>query len=267
MEDCNPKNLPLPAKTILKPAEDDDPWYLLEGDEASLYRQIVGSILYLSNGTRPDISFSTGQLARFMSKPNSYHLSMAKHLLKYLRRTRSLGITYRPDKNTQQWEAWSDATWGTESDKKSFQGYTVIWNGGAVTWSATRQKSTAQSSMEAEIMAASEGAKEMAWMEKIATDTATTITHTPILRVDNEAAVELAKTTKFHNRAKHIDIRHFFVRDDMVAEGRLKVVHVAGTEQTADVLTKALAWDKFTYFSKRLGLLEQKEEHWIPSKR
>ncbi|KAI0991127.1 hypothetical protein K3495_g17060, partial [Podosphaera aphanis] len=169
MNECNPRSVPLPPKTILRKTQDEDTWRCLYGDEAALYRQIVGAVLYLSNGTRPDISYAAGQLARFMSAPNSHHLEMAKHLLRYLKGTRNFGIKYKALGAEQaEWAAWTDATWGTEEDMKSFQGYAVIWHGGAISWCANRQKSTALSSMEAEIMAASEGAKDLAWMEKIA---------------------------------------------------------------------------------------------------
>ncbi|KAI0994703.1 hypothetical protein K3495_g13478 [Podosphaera aphanis] len=167
MQTCNSKQTPLPPKTILRKTQDGDTWRDLGNDETGLCRQIVGAILCLSNGTRPDISYAAGQLARFMSSPNSHHLEIAKHLLRYLNGTRNLGITYAASEAREiEWLAWTDATWGTEEDMKSFQGYTVIWHNGAVSWCANRQKNTALSSMEAEIMAASEGAKELAWMEK-----------------------------------------------------------------------------------------------------
>ncbi|KAI0999902.1 hypothetical protein K3495_g8296 [Podosphaera aphanis] len=92
--------------------------------------------------------------------------------------------------------------------------------------------------MEAEIMAASEGAKELAWMEK----------------TDNEAAMELSKTTKFHNKAKHIEIKYLFVRNDMMQRNRISVKHVAGNDQIADVLTKQLPKEKFQKLISGFGL-------------
>jgi hypothetical protein len=48
------------AGTVLKSVNDDS---LLEGDEITIYRQIVRSVLYLLNNTRPNISYTVGQLA------------------------------------------------------------------------------------------------------------------------------------------------------------------------------------------------------------
>ncbi|KAI1001348.1 hypothetical protein K3495_g6851, partial [Podosphaera aphanis] len=196
---CNPTHLPIPAGTTLKEACTDD---LLDENESGLYRQIVGSTIYLSNNTRPDIAFPVGQLARFMSKPGTFHLRAAKQLLRYLKGTAEFGIQYGGlTCVNDQYSAWTDATWGTENDRKSFQGYVILWYGGAVTWNATREKSTALSSMEAEIIAASEGARELAWMEKVCLDLEITWKIPPALRIDNQPAVDLAKTTKFHTKA------------------------------------------------------------------
>ncbi|KAI0999465.1 hypothetical protein K3495_g8733 [Podosphaera aphanis] len=147
MLNCNPTELSMPAGTVLKDADEHE---LLDDDESGLYRQIVGSTIYLCNNTRPDIAYPVGQLARFMSKPGEPHLKMAKQLLRYLKGTQNLGIKYGIKQETEQYSAWTDATWGTETDRKSFQGYVVIWYGGTVSWAVNRQKSTALSSMEAE---------------------------------------------------------------------------------------------------------------------
>jgi hypothetical protein len=78
MTNANSTSLPIPAGIVLKLVDDDS---LLEGDEITIYRQIVGSVLYLLNNTRPDMSYVVGQLARFMSKPAIIHLQMCKQLL------------------------------------------------------------------------------------------------------------------------------------------------------------------------------------------
>jgi hypothetical protein len=63
--------------------------------ERQLYYIITGSVIYLANGTRLDISYAIGQLARFMADPSSIHLRNAKHLLRYLNGTRTVRITFR----------------------------------------------------------------------------------------------------------------------------------------------------------------------------
>ncbi|KAI0999467.1 hypothetical protein K3495_g8730 [Podosphaera aphanis] len=108
MSKCNSNDLPIPAGTVLKESEESD---LLKKDETGLYRQIIGSVIYLANNTRPDIAYAVGQLARFMLKPGTIHLKMTKHLLRYLQGTQDLGIQFRgQDRQTTQYSAWTDAT-------------------------------------------------------------------------------------------------------------------------------------------------------------
>jgi hypothetical protein len=133
MANSNPRDLPIPAGIVLRSTDQDlDKFEELDEDQASIYRTIVGATIYLSNITRPDIAYATGQLARMMAKPNTNHLSMAKGLLRYLKGTATAGITYQPTEQKEDYKVWSDATWGTEDDRKSFQGYVLIRHGGAI---------------------------------------------------------------------------------------------------------------------------------------
>ena len=106
-------------------------------------------------------------------------------------------------------------------------------------------------------MAASEGGREAAWLEKLAADLGehdATNPFVPTLYYDNKGAVDLLHDTKFHRKAKHIEIRYMFLRTDMVNKGRLLVTHIPGRDQPADILTKQLPVDDFTRHSKVFSL-------------
>jgi hypothetical protein len=95
----------------------------------------------------------------------------------------------------------------------------VVRYRGAVIWMAQRQKSTALSSIEAEIMAASEGARSAVWLEKLTRDLGERDDANPFiptLYCDNKGAVDLSYDTKHHQKAKHIKTRYLFVRSDIV---------------------------------------------------
>ena len=85
---------------------------------------------------------------------------------------------------------------------------------------AQRQKSTAQSSMDLEIIAANKGAKEAAWLEKVTDDLGKrergSNPYIPTLYCDNLGGIDLMKDTKFYNKAKYIEIHYFFIRNDIV---------------------------------------------------
>ncbi|KAI0993478.1 hypothetical protein K3495_g14706 [Podosphaera aphanis] len=171
MNCCNGVLSPFDCGTVLKEKDDDE---LLDTQNSALCRQIVGSVIYLLNNTRPDISYAVRQLACCTSKPRNPSFQHSKRLLRYLQRTACFGIVYSISKNIKvngnlrfnYFEICTDFIWRTGDDRKLIQGYAVVYNGGVISWASQRQKSTALSSMEAEIIAASEGAKEAAWMEK-----------------------------------------------------------------------------------------------------
>ena len=124
-------------------------------------------------------------------------------------------------------------------------------------WMAQRQKSIALSSMEAEIMAASEGARTAIWLEKLSRDLGERDDNNPFiptLYCDNKSAVDLSYDTKHHQKAKHIEIRYLFIRNDMVQRKRLEVVHIPGKDQPGDIFTKQLPIDDFTKHCKTLGI-------------
>ena len=131
MANSNPRDLPIPAGTVLRTTIQDN-FDKLDEDQATIYRTIVSYAIYLSNITRLDIAYATGQLARMMAKPNTNHLSIAKGLLRYLKGTATAGITYKPTQLGDNYTVWSDATWGTEDDRKSFQGYVLVQHKGSI---------------------------------------------------------------------------------------------------------------------------------------
>jgi hypothetical protein len=185
-----------------------------------------------------------------MTSPSEEHLQVAKAMLRYLGGTISTGILYT---NKPEVKIFSDASYGTAEDRGSYLGWIVIDYNGAISWASQKLKSTAQSSMEAEFIAASEASREVAWLEKIWTNIRP-VHQAPTLWCDNKAAQAITGTTKHHNRAKHIDIRYFFIRNDMVKRGRLKVQHIPGADQVADALTKQLPIDQFKRFRHEMGL-------------
>ncbi len=86
MENCKPNTVPLKPG---KPTEEQGK----EGDK-KLYQEIIGSLIYLAYGTRPDIAYAVTALARHMANPQEQHVTLAKGVLRYLKGTRDLGILY-----------------------------------------------------------------------------------------------------------------------------------------------------------------------------
>ena len=128
------------------------------------YQQMIGSLQYAAGGTRPDISFIVGVLARFCASPNQLHLMAVKRVFRYLKGTLDLALTYemtRPDDLI----AYSDADWAGDRDfRRSTSGNVFVLAGSAITWSRKRQNSVALSTVEAEYMALSQATQEAVWL-------------------------------------------------------------------------------------------------------
>ncbi|XP_019055636.1 PREDICTED: uncharacterized protein LOC109115759 [Nelumbo nucifera] len=68
--------------------------------DASIYRSLIGSLLYLT-ATQPDIMYATNLLSRFMQNPSQVHYGAAKMILRYLQGTKEYGIWYKSTTNSR----------------------------------------------------------------------------------------------------------------------------------------------------------------------
>ena len=110
-------------------------------------------------------------------------------------------------------------------------------------------------------MAVTEGGRENAWLEKLTDELGETLSISsvssstvPTLYYDNQGAVDLLYDTKFHRKAKYIEIRYMYVRTEIVQKGRLKVVYIEGKNQPADIFIKQLLVDSFKRHLETLGV-------------
>ncbi|KAG5861007.1 hypothetical protein JTB14_015716 [Gonioctena quinquepunctata] len=126
-----------------------------------------------------------------------------------------LGIIYKPGAQ-EELKTFSDADHGgDDTTGRSTTGVLSMYADGAISWYSQRQTSVAISTTEAEIVAASEAAREIVWLKRLF-DEIIVLRAVPTLMVDNEAAIKLAENPEYHRRTKHIHIRHFFVRELVV---------------------------------------------------
>jgi len=252
MEDCAPVLTPLDTSVKLSKTTDDDA--LADQKE---YASIVGGLMFAACVTRSDIMCAAGQLSQFLNNPSSKHMAAAKRVLRYLKGTLTFGITYRPP--PKRLTGYSDANWGGDLDtRRSTTGYVVMINNGAAAWKSQLQVTVALSTMEAEYMALTEATKELIWIRNLLAELGYTNNkagaNSPTeLYSDNQSAIALAKNPVSHARAKHIDIRHHFIRDAVQNE-IIWLQYIPTEEMTADSLTKALGREKHEKCAARMGM-------------
>ncbi|KAJ9516033.1 hypothetical protein QJQ45_024475, partial [Haematococcus lacustris] len=205
------------------------------------YSALVGSLLYLTCCTRPDIAFAVGALARHMSAPTKQHWAAACSVLCYLKGTADQGLLFGGVSGLQ---GFSDADYAGDKDTaRSTTGYIFTLNGGAISWSSRLQPTVAMSTAEAEYMAASSAAKEALWLRKLMRDLQldASCVH---LGCDNQAAIQLLHNPMATSRAKHIDVHHHFVRE-RISRGEVAFHYCHTSSMLADILTKPLAAVQF----------------------
>lgn len=247
MMDCNPVSTPLNLDVKLTKS---DP---IEGSKKKLpYRELVGSLQYLSVATRPDISHATSVLGQFNDSFGEIHWIAAKRVLRYLKGTANLGIIFR--KGDDIVKGYVDADWGgSVDDRRSYTGFSFICNESAISWDSRKQRTVALSSTEAEYMALCEASKEAIYIRRFLIDLDWNDQGPTVLYNDNMGAQKLVLNPVYHARTKHIDMRHHFVRDAYKSK-EIKLEHIASEDMAADVLTKALPRPKHQVCVQLLGL-------------
>jgi hypothetical protein len=255
MTDSSPAKQPLPSNFVSRPATDEE---FAEARHEE-YPAMVGSIMYAATITRPDIAFAAGLLARTASKWNKTHVHAARHLLRYLRGTTDLCLTFDAIGGQRLALGYADADWGGCLDtRRSTTGYLFQTFGGPVAWKSRRQQTTALSTAEAEYMASADAARQALWLRLLLEDLQeSTKGPFPILN-DNNACIQLSKNPVHHDRSKHIDMRHHFLRD-RVLDSSIILSHVPSSDNLADLLTKSLPPDKFNDLRRRLGVTRRSE--------
>ena len=222
-------------------------------DTSFPYRQAVGALMFLMTGTRPDLAYSVGHLSRVLDKPTAEDIVRVKRVFRYLAGTMTKGIVYKPDCNPGSLECYSDADFaGCTATGRSTSGVVISYAGGAISWLSRRQVMVATSTTESEIVAATEGAKEVIWLKRLFCDILK-LKHTPVLQVDNSATVKLAQNPEFHRRTKHIDVKYFFVREKVI-DKTIEISQISTEHQVADIMTKPLDRVRLAYLCDRMGL-------------
>jgi hypothetical protein len=116
--------------------------------DAMLYRQIIGSLMYLTN-TRPDIRFAVNTLSQFLVEPKHVHLVIAKHVMRYLKGTLDFGLNYNGNHDFKL-SGYTDSDWvGSVSNRKSTSGCCFNLGSAMISWQSRKQSSIALSTTKA----------------------------------------------------------------------------------------------------------------------
>lgn len=179
---------------------------------------------------------------------------MAKHLLRYLRGTSDLCLTFDKEAGKRLLLGYADADWGGCQDTRcSTTGYVFKVFGSVVAWRARRQPTVSLSTAEAEYMASADAAKQNTWLRQLLTDLGMDLNGPTTLFNDNMGAILLSKNPVYHERSKHISLRHHYLREQ-VEDNSVNLEHIDSKRNQADLLTKSLPADQHLGLRDSLGL-------------
>ena len=245
------------AKTVSTPA--DINVKLVKNDGVSKpvnqvnYQSMVGSLLYASIATRPDIAQAVGAVSKFNSCPTEAHLTAVKQIYRYLKGT--IGIYIKYERSTDNsLVGFSDADWaGDLNDRHSTTGNLFMMSGAAVDWLSKKQPVVALSTTEAEYIALCSATQETVWLNRLLTDIKAPPQKPILIKEDNQGTIAVANNPISHNRTKHIDIKFHYVREAL-EDNIVDLIYCPTEEMTADILTKPLARQQFETCRLKMGL-------------
>jgi hypothetical protein len=194
LEDTRPISAPMDPNICLTSAQLPSSTEDITTMRTIPYHEAIGSLMYASLGTCPDITFAVQTISRFTTNPGLPHWEAIKQIFRYLKATRHLWLCYG---GKNKLEGYADADRNMAEDQRAISGYTFIINGGAVSWSAKRQETVTLSTTKSEYIAITYAAKEALWIHSLISQ----IFDIPALSIplfsDNQSAIALTNVTDF----------------------------------------------------------------------
>ncbi|KAJ9544263.1 hypothetical protein OSB04_023970 [Centaurea solstitialis] len=207
------------------------------------YASAIGSIMYAMLCTRPDIAYSVSVTSRYQQNPGEPHWVDVKNILKYLKRTKDMFLVFGGSEDEISVTGYSDASFQTDGDDfRSQSGYVFTLNGGAISWKSSKQDRTADSTIEAEYIAASDAAKEAIWLRNFLSDlrVVASISRPIDIFCDNSRAVAQAKEPRQHHKSRHVLKKYHLIRE-IIGRGDVRICKIPTDDNVANPLTKPLA--------------------------
>ena len=215
----------------------------LKATESSVnfpYREAIGSLLYLANATKPDISYAVNVLSRHQINPIENDWKMVIWVLRYLKGTTKLALTFKG--NDQGIEVFSDASYADCKKSLTTCGFVVRIFGDSIVWKTQKQKYVALPTCQAEYVTMSLACQEVISVHKNLIFALRTSFYPIILQCDKQAAIKCAKG-KGNNKLRHIvEAKEHYVKQ-CVEFNLVKISWIRSKDQLADIFTKSLSFD------------------------
>ncbi|CAL2244870.1 unnamed protein product [Prunus armeniaca] len=215
------------------------------------YCKLIGSLEYRTL-TCPDISFAVNTVAQFMSAPRTSHLVAAKRILRYIKGTNDLSLTFTPQIAVARLSVYSDADWaGCLDSRRSTTGYVITLGTNLTSWCSKKQPTISCSSTESEYRALSYTCAETTRLCSLLHKLGVHLWFPVQLFCDNLNTRYIAANPVFHARTCHIELDYHFVCEKVALRSH-QVCFVPSVDQPADLFTKALHKPRHQHMSSKL---------------
>jgi hypothetical protein len=237
----------------------------LDKERHTHYRSYIMKMSYEAQQTRPDIAYAVNILAQFQQAPTESDWSAMHRLMRYLRGSWDYGLYYRREALHDFMVfavdsvpeiipiGYADASYAEDEGRKSRSGHVFLMAGAAVTWRSKKQATVSLSSTEAEYIALSEATMEAIWLRQLLKELHVPTSRSTTIMQDNMSTIAIATNPVHHNRTKHIDVKHHFIREHIDRKD-IALVYCPTNDMIADIMTKPLQGAQFTKFVHLMGL-------------
>lgn len=211
-KDAHPVNTPMVSGLQLRRPDKNDPTpsEVSDWNERTLYRSLVGTLMYISVATCPDISYTVSCLSSFLDCYRLEHWDAAVHVVRYLKGTHSHSLSLGGKLQIDlMGHSNSDYT-NCVDTSHSIRGYCFSLGSGAISWSLKKQTTVADFSCYAEYIALHDAGHEVSFLRQLLTGLQFLPSSPTRLFCDNDAATRLSEDHVWHSHTKHIRIKYHY---------------------------------------------------------
>jgi uncharacterized protein YuzE len=207
--------------------------------KVKLLQEVSGTLQFLANTTRPDLSATTGILAQSSTKPYVGIIKHYNHLLKYIRATKNFKIRYSGKHKKIKLFGYADASYTMKGDSKGRTGIALFLNleSAAIDAYSKKQTNVSHSAMESEIIAIDTAIKRIVVFRELLRELGYEQQEPTVLFVDSDSGRDLCYSWKIGDRARHINPMVNYIREQ-INKRVVELVFIDTKYNVADILTK-----------------------------
>jgi hypothetical protein len=233
-------------QTILQQAE-----HSVEKEPDFPYREMVGSLVYLSTVTRFDIAAAVSIVSKYLANPTKIHCDLVRRIYWYLRSKPGKKLVFK--KNDELALGYCDSSFANMENYESLGGYVITLGGTPILWKSLRLPVTLSTS-EAEYVTLTPAIKDCVWLKGILNEIGYYHDHINICE-DNQGCMALANNPQSSRKTRHIQVRYHWIRERL-QDNTVRLIQIATNDQLADVMTKGLYGPPLNLLCSRLNLVD-----------